>query len=602
MQSTKPAMQPATQPVMQPAMQARAPTLNRTLSSALKLWLNLQCQMVTDTAQAVLVEHVVGAPNKILAKWPEDATAGRDIIDAAKQVMTKQRTHLAPVDGYLLLGQPVFVDDTFWGAVVLRITQRDQTAVGAALKLLKWGMTWLQYLLFQQEHAPPPAVVSLLAQVLKEDTLTEAAITTVNRMGAELRCERVCLGLLQQNHVDIKAVSRSANFDKRTGALQLIAFAMDEAVDQRVDIVYPPQETTDASPQIVRCHEQLQQESKAAHIHTFLLRREQHLVGALLLESAAALSPAERIFIDQCLPVLTDIFYLRQQASVGPWHRFKTTCTRSLQRWWGQDYWKGKAITAAAFVFLLLLLVPADYQVHGEAVLQSTEKRVLVANQDGYLATVNARPGDVVMEGEVLAEMDDEDLRLERRKLASQLQQFRQEYDNALATAQRAQAAVASAQVEQASIQLRLVEQELERTQLASPMDGIIVSGDISQSVGAPVQQGDVLFEVAASGGYRVVLYVDERDVARVNTEHEGKLVLTSLPGQTFAFDVTRITPISEVRDGRNYFRVEGDLASDDDILRPGMTGSGRILAGRQALGWIWFHGLIDWLRLVLWL
>jgi hypothetical protein len=76
----------------------------------------------------------------------------------------------------------------------------------------------------------------------------------------------------------------------------------------------------------------------------------------------------------------------------------------------------------------------------------------------------------------------------------------------------------------------------------------------------------------------------------------------SSLPGEILDFTVTHITPISEVREGRNYFRVEAELTSESPLIRPGMTGSGRILAGRRSLGWIWFHDIWHWLRLTLWL
>jgi multidrug efflux pump subunit AcrA (membrane-fusion protein) len=155
--------------------------------------------------------------------------------------------------------------------------------------------------------------------------------------------------------------------------------------------------------------------------------------------------------------------------------------------------------------------------------------------------------------------------------------------------------------MDQASIQLRLIDQQLGRTQLIAPMDGIIVSDDISQTQGAPVKQGDVLFEIAAAQGFLVQLFVDERDIAAVQSGQEGQVKFSSLPGDVFAVRVKSVTPISEVREGRNYFRVDAELIQELDVLRPGMTGTGKLTAGRRALGWIWFHDLWHWLRLTLW-
>ena len=37
-------------------------------------------------------------------------------------------------------------------------------------------------------------------------------------------------------------------------------------------------------------------------------------------------------------------------------------------------------------------------------------------------------------------------------------------------------------------------------------------------------------------------------------------------------------------------------------VLRPGMDGVGKVDVGDRSYGWILFHGLVDWLRLKLWL
>ena len=62
---------------------------------------------------------------------------------------------------------------------------------------------------------------------------------------------------------------------------------------------------------------------------------------------------------------------------------------------------------------------------------------------------------------------------------------------------------------------------------MTAPFDGIIVSGDLSQSLGSPVERGQVLFEVAPLDGYRIVLRVDERDIPYVALGQRGELAVT---------------------------------------------------------------------------
>ena len=110
-----------------------------------------------------------------------------------------------------------------------------------------------------------------------------------------------------------------------------------------------------------------------------------------------------------------------------------------------------------------------------------------------------------------------------------------------------------------------------------------------------------MLFEIAAVQGYLVQLMVDERDIAALRLDQTGHVKLASLPHDVFEFRVKTITPISEILNGRNYFRVDASLLGETHVLRPGMTGTGKITAGKRSLGWIWFHDLWHWLSLKLW-
>jgi multidrug efflux pump subunit AcrA (membrane-fusion protein) len=161
---------------------------------------------------------------------------------------------------------------------------------------------------------------------------------------------------------------------------------------------------------------------------------------------------------------------------------------------------------------------------------------------------------------------------------------------------------VLAAQVAQAEAQLALAEDKLKRAVVTAPFDGVVVSGDLSQQAGSPVEQGRTLFEVAPLEGYRVVLQVDDREIGRVALGQQGELVLSGLPGRALPFTVHAITPVSSQQDGRNVFRVEARLgASELARLRPGMEGVGKIVVGEASLLWIWTHGFVDAARIALW-
>jgi hypothetical protein len=127
------------------------------------------------------------------------------------------------------------------------------------------------------------------------------------------------------------------------------------------------------------------------------------------------------------------------------------------------------------------------------------------------------------------------------------------------------------------------------------------VSGDLNQLLGTPVEQGKLLFQIAPLDAYRVILQVDERDIASVDLGQTGELTLSGLPDQRLGFAVQQITPVASQEEGRNFFRVEAHLQTPSVRVRPGMEGVGKITVGERKLIWIWTHSLTDWLRTWVW-
>jgi multidrug resistance efflux pump len=201
----------------------------------------------------------------------------------------------------------------------------------------------------------------------------------------------------------------------------------------------------------------------------------------------------------------------------------------------------------------------------------------------------------------VLCHLDDRELTLDRVRWTTEAAQLAKQHQQALAEHDRAQIRILRARMDQAQARIALIEEQLARVAVKAPFDGVIMSGDLTQSLGAPVERGQVLFEVAPLGAYRVVAEVDERDIDDVTEGQQSELVLPSMPGRPIPFTISRVTPVSVAEEGRNHFRVEGEPGEGADRLRPGMEGVGKITVDRRRLIWVWTHDMIDWLRLKLW-
>ena len=565
--------------------------------------------MVAKVNQAAVVQHTPsqqqsqqGTP--LLIKWPANSSFNPEFTPLIKKCINKKQLQLAKSDNKaMLLAQPIELDGKFWGVLVLSLQDRPSSDLHAALRLIKWGITWLQLLMLHNNADPDTELLNLLSNTLHQKTLDESAIAAVNKLASRLKCERVSLGLVHKKTLELQAVSHCAHFDRRTHHMQAIVEAMTEAVEQRSHIHYTLETSDDKL--VSRNHAELLQINQSKAVHTFILRKGEQIIGALTIEDSTErpLTASARRFLDNSSQIMAQIFFIKQQAMSGIGQRIKKKLLLFLENRFGPSHLTGKLTSITLSITLVILLLPGEHWVYADAKLESQNKRVLVSPQDGYLRDIHARPGTTVTAGDILAELDDRDLRLERRKLSSQLQQHRQEYDEAMANYDRAQAAILDAQVNQAEAQLQLTEHQLKRTQLTAPMSGLVVSDDIKHLLGAPVQQGQLLFTVADDKHYRVKLYIDERDIAALKLEQKGRLILTSLPATDLHFTVSEITPLSDIREGRNYFVVEGILESNevDSLLRPGMTGSGKVFAGKRRLGWVWFHDIFNALRVALW-
>jgi multidrug efflux pump subunit AcrA (membrane-fusion protein) len=128
-----------------------------------------------------------------------------------------------------------------------------------------------------------------------------------------------------------------------------------------------------------------------------------------------------------------------------------------------------------------------------------------------------------------------------------------------------------------------------------------VVRGNLSQRVGAAVERGEELFQIAPLDSYRVILEVDEADIADIAPGQPGTLVLAALPDAPQRYVIERITPIAEQKDGRNFFRVEAGLVGAPERLRPSMVGVGRTAVEERLLVAIWTRRLLAWARVALW-
>lgn len=529
----------------------------------------------------------------------------------AERVMHERRgivQAMEPGHQSAYVGYPIEVSGVLHGAVILDIAHTPERELQRALRLLHWASAWLvaqfrqQSLEVQETRLARISLVSdLVATAVQERRFGSAALAVVNELAARLQCDRVSAGFEKSGTIEVQAISHTAKFDRKTDLVRRISDAMEEVLDLDVAIVYPPQDNDELG---VIAHNELATEVKDTAICSAPLIEGGHVIGVLTLErtDGAPFSAAEIELCKTAGLMLGPILWLKLENERSEWQRLREAFSGGTRILFGPRHPGAKLIAlvlASAIIFFSL--VTSEYRVASKTVIEGSVQRAAVAPYDGYIAEGMVRAGDTVKKGQVLCRLDDRDLKLEQVRWASEREQAERKYRQALAVRDRAAMAMVQAQIDQVQAQLSLADDKLARATLTAPFDGIVVSGDLSQLLDTPVEQGKVLFEIAPLDTYRVILNVDERDISEIEVGQQGVLALSGIPYEVMQFSVKQVTPVSTSQDGSNYFRVEAQINGPSDRLRPGMEGIGKVSVGKRKLIWIWTHGLVDWLRLWTW-
>lgn len=579
------------------------------VESARQAWLALQCSRIAGVTRGVLV---LGPPDTgpfvPVCVWPPGQVATALMAEVAGNAVAQRSPLIVSKQPQSVVASLVMVDGHLHGLVAIESSVQNETVLQQQFLDLRWGSAGIESLLRREQSLDEQktrerlmATLDMVASVLAEEGFQPAAQALATDLAIRLDCDRVSIGFVHDHNTKVLAVSHSAEFGERMNLIRAIGMAMDEAIDQRSIMLLP---ATGDEVLVTRDHSALARQFASDAVLTVPFVAGELTTGAFTFERSGDrhFDPAT---VELCQAVVAlssrvlEAKRLNERLLVA---RIKDAVEAELRKFIGPRHF-GRKLAASVLMLLAVFFsfATGEHRVAANATLEGAVRRVLVAPFDGYVATAARRAGDVVAAGDVLATLDDRDLRLEYYKWTSQRSQYAKQYQEAVAQHDRAQSSITLSQVQQADAQMNLLAEQLSRTQIAAPFAGIVVSGDLHQSLGSTVRRGQVLFEVAPLNAYRVILEVDESDITSVTNGQVGALALTSIPGEVFPLAVTQVTPVTLSREGRSYFRVEALLVRTTDRLRPGMEGVAKVEAGRRKLIWIWTHKFVDWLRLTLW-
>lgn len=249
--------------------------------------------------------------------------------------------------------------------------------------------------------------------------------------------------------------------------------------------------------------------------------------------------------------------------------------------------------------------------------VQPTTRIDISSELSGTLSSVEVDFNDDVSEGQVLARLDDTNLRARLTTAEAQLAAARARVTQAEATASettetwtstqeldarglatrsvvvaaraahdRALAAVeiARADLQLAEASLAEAKADVEKAVIRSPITGIVLNraAEKGQIVAATLN-APVLFTLAEDlSRMELQVAIDEADIGRVTVGNEASFTVDAYPGQTFPARITQLRYAPEETEGVVTYKAVLTVENDKRMLRPGMTATATITVSKQ--------------------
>ncbi len=227
----------------------------------------------------------------------------------------------------------------------------------------------------------------------------------------------------------------------------------------------------------------------------------------------------------------------------------------------------------------------------------------VAAQRDGVVTRILAEPGRRVQSGDLLAELDDQQLssdleaqRAKTRSIEADLKNWQAEakvmesdyerakkmWDADIITKEQLEHAQFKAESEQWDVQRvrelltnshqqeRSLELELEKTRIRAPFAGLVARRYVR--AGQQVAKNDRLFWVTAEAPLLLRFTLPERFLGHIRKGQQLPLTSPDFPAEKHAAQVTSVSPVVDPASGTVEVVVE--LIGSSGQLRPGMTAS----------------------------
>lgn len=268
-----------------------------------------------------------------------------------------------------------------------------------------------------------------------------------------------------------------------------------------------------------------------------------------------------------------------------------------------------------AAIVLIVSVPPIPSKVSSNFVLEPLRQAEVRATVPGVVKRVFAREGDEVTEGQVLAVLENPEIREQATVTAQNLTIEQSLVRSAEAASDSTALTKASQQVRKLENDLQIAQQKLDQLEIRAPIDGIVTTPELPETLSSHYAEGELFCHLSNRKEMRVRILVRDWQLEQVRVGARVDLKVASYPLRTFSGRVDQILPAAALdqpvsnpakltlygQELTNYIAVIAYIPNRNGSLREGMTGTAKIFGPPRPLVWQWGRDGWRWLRSQFW-
>lgn len=492
-------------------------------------------------------------------------------------------------------------------AIVAPISDSDAREKVAFLESIGALLSYLSGLIGSaagDRRADAAAPSQSLTRAAAYETLEELAFALTNNLRNRRGLQIVALGIVKGANVKVASVSGMSEVKTRSPGLGVMRGAMEECLDAGRELIAPAPEDDPQRP-VARLQQQWLMQTRGASVASIPLVAGGRTIAILSIVKSgeARLSAADLSSIRGIVDPFAPAIALVDRASRGVLRHANDSIRGALGKLLGPGFLRLKTgAIAAVLAAFWLAFGTLPYEVAATGTLAPSELRNIGAPFDCILLQATVAPGDRVRAGDLLCVLDARDLKLQSNEVGAQIAVNEQELQRALAGGEPVEARIAALNRDLLLVRRAVIQRRIDATEIRSPIDGVVVAGDLRTMQGATYKLGDPFFQVAPLSNWKLQVEVPEWAIDDIAPGLGGRFVPRARSEAARSFRIERVEPSAVVRKSANVFIAEALTDIDPNWMRPGMEGTARVSIGARKSWWVLLHRALDTLRVNFWL